>query len=466
MNRLQHNRGGISLFVLISGLVSSIALGALVMLTATEYSLTQRRKHNELALNIAEAGINVFRWRLNHDSSFYTTEGETLEVVREDYYDTQGILLGAYELHITPPSEGSNIITVLSTGITEAASPVRRSVSVRFGTPSLARFAFLHNSNVWFGQGMTIYGPVFSNGGIRQDGHNTSTLQTTKETYTCGVESGCSPSDTKPGIWGKGGPQELWEFPVTAIDFNSIVIDFNRMKTAAQINGLYLPPAGQGYHLVFRPEGTFELYRVNNTTFAKGWSFDYECENLYQEIQNKQLIGTYPVAGNPIIFVEDTVWVEGTVNGRVTIVAARLPINSNYKNIWIPNNLVYLDREGSHKLGLIAQNDIAFTKDVPDMFEVNGALLAQSGRVLRHHYNYHGCKQGNPQMKNQLTIFGSVISNLIAYWNFSGGGGGQPTSGFVKRDLIYDPALFYDPPPFFPTSGTVEMISWNEVRNP
>jgi hypothetical protein len=82
--------------------------------------------------------------------------------------------------------------------------------------------------------------------------------------------------------------------------------------------------------------------------------------------------------------------------------------------------------------------------------------------VLRHHYNYHGCKQGNPQTKNELIIYGAVISNLVSYWNFGGGGGGNPTSGFVKRTITYDATLYYDPPPYFPSSGTIEMISWSE----
>jgi hypothetical protein len=117
-------------------------------------------------------------------------------------------------------------------------------------------------------------------------------------------------------------------------------------------------------------------------------------------------------------------------------------------------------------MGLIAQHDIVMPKDVPEDLEINGALLAQSGRVLRHHYNYHGCKEGNPEMKDQLTIFGSVISNLVAYWNFSGGGSGQPTSGFVKREIIYDENLYFEPPPYFPSDGEMQMLSWQEVDNP
>lgn len=460
-------KGSISIIILIMGLAAGLTLAAVAILTATQFSLSTRKKAGSEALNLAEAGINYYQWHLTHNpEDYYDGTGEP-GVYQHDIDDPQGGTHGQFELRITPPADGSTVTTVLATGIASTTPPLKRTIMAKYGVPSLASYAFLHNSNVWFGHGMTIYGPVFSNGGIRQDGVNTSTMQTRKATYTCGIESGCDPAEEKPGIWGSGGPQELWSFPVLDVDFNDIVVDFGMMKQAADGQGLLLPSSeAQGYHVVFVADGTFQLYKVTNTDFYKGWSFDYLCENLYQVIKNETLLGTYEVDENPIIYIEDMVWVEGTLKGKTTLVAAKLPIDTYPKNIWIPNNLVYLDRSGDNKLGLIAQNDIAFAKDVPDYFEVDGALLAQSGRVLRHHYNYQTCKQGNPAMKNQLTIFGSVISNLIAYWNFSGGGGEQPTSGFVKRELIYDPALFYEPPPYFPSSGQTTLISWNEVNNP
>jgi hypothetical protein len=461
-------QGSISILVLLFGVVSVILVGGLIVLTATQLTYSSRSHTSEQALNVAEAGINYYKWRLARDNTDYTDgTGEEGSYLHE-YRDPQGDVVGYYEIRVEPPEPGSFIVRVLSTGWMVSNPAIKRTIAIRVGTPSLAEFAFLHNSNVWFGQGMTIHGPVMTNGGIRMDGINTSTLSTTKETYTCGVESGCSEAgEVRPGIWGHGGPQELWQFPVGNVDFNAININFNYMKAAAQESGIYLPNSGkQGYHLIFKADGTVDVKTVNTTDFYKGWSHDYECENLYQTIVQEEAPITYSLTDKKMIFIEDTVWVEGTLNGQVTVVAAQFPLNSYQRDIWITNNLVYLDRSGAHKLGLIAQRDIIFAKDVPDDLEVNGALLSQSSRVLRHHYNYQGCRQGNPAMKNELTIYGAVISNLIAYWNFSGGGGEQPTSGFVKRNIIYDTNLYYEPPPYFPTSGRVDVISWNEVKNP
>lgn len=462
MRKTNLNSGSISLFVLLFGVVGGLVTAGMVIFFAVQAGLADRRIVGEQAMEVAEAGINYYRWHLLHNPSDYTDGTGNPGPYRHVYTNTMGENVGEFELSISAPAS-ANTVTVTSTGWLNGKSHIKKRIRAQFGNPSLARFAFLHNSNIWFGQGMTVQGPVLTNGGIRQDGVNTSTLQSSRSTYTCGVETGCEPSETKPAIWGNGGPQELWEYPISSVDFASIVIDFNQMKTSAQADGVYLPHSGaQGYHLVFAADGSLNIYVVNTTDFYKGWSYDYECQNLYQTIVSETLAGTYQVADAPIIFAEDTLWVEGTLNGKTTVVAARLPVNSYQQDIWIPNNLVYLNKSGDHKLGLISQRDIIFGKDVPDTFEVDGALLAQSSRVLRHHYNYHGCKQGNPGTKNELIIYGSVISNLISYWNFGGGGGGNPTSGFVKRTITYDPTLYFDPPPYFPSSGSIEMVSWNE----
>lgn len=459
--------GNISLLILIFGIFTSIVIGGLVTVVASQQFFANRNIARESALNIAEAGINYYKWHLTHDPDDFTDNTGLSGPYIHPYTDPQTSQIGTFSLDISSSATSSSIVEITSTGWRDDQPSLKRTIKATYGTPSLAKYSFLLNANIWFGQGLTVNGPVLSNAGIRQDGVNTSTLKSAKDTYTCGIESGCDPAETKPGIWGNGGPQELWEYPATQIDFDSINVDFNTLKTDAQANGLYLPFSGyQGYHLVFNANGTVSIYEVESTDFTKAWSHTYTCQNIYQTITKENLIATYQTVDVPVILAEDTIWVEGTVNGQVTIVAARFPLNSYLTDIFIPNNLIYLAKDGNHKLGLISQRDIIFGKDVPKTFEVDGALLAQSGRVMRHHYNYQGCKQGNPENKVELIIYGSIISNDISYWNFGGGGGGNPTSGFVKRTITYDPNLYYDPPPQFPSSGQLELISWNEIDNP
>jgi len=455
---MRNIRGSITPAILIITGSFVVIIYAVLILLATQIDFSNRSLASQSALHTAEAGIDYYRWHLNEDSTDYSGAGDY------EYKDAEGKVIGTYSLEIEPPSGTSERVTVTSTGWSENYPSIKRTIKAEIGRNVLTAFAFLHNSNIWFGQEITINGPVFTNGGIRMDGTNSSTMQTTKETYTCGVETGCSSPTEKPGIWGNGGPEELWEFPVPMVDFDTINVDFSDMKTEAQTKGLYLAPSGnQGYHIIFNTDGTFNVNEVTSAQVIKGYSFEFGCENIFQDIKVEQSIGTFNVADNPIIYAEDDVWIEGTLNGVTTVVAGRFPVDTNNADIFIPNNLVYLDKSGDHRLGLVAQRDIIITLEVPEYLEINGGLLAQKGRVIRHHYKYFQCSQGNGThaVKNELILYGSVISNLSSYWNFSSGPG-SPASGFVKTTINYDPNLESDPPDYFPDYGEFRLISWTE----
>jgi hypothetical protein len=165
----------------------------------------------------------------------------------------------------------------------------------------------------------------------------------------CASETGCQPPEQKPGIWGAGGDQGLWQFPDGRIDFDSISLALSDLDDAADADGLHLLTSGQsGYHIIFTGDGNFTVRRVNSTSNIRGYSSPGEglgaegqggCRNLSQVITGETTLGTYSVADNPIIFAEDNLWVEGTVQGRITIVAATFPIQSSNVDIWIPNSI-------------------------------------------------------------------------------------------------------------------------------
>jgi len=441
----------------------SIVVYALLLVISSQFEFTFRQVASDQALNVSEAGINYYRWHLAHaPDDFQDGTGEEGPYLHE-YRDPQGDLVGYFSLDITAPEVGSSILTIVSTGWSVDFPEVTRKVVVQYGQPSLASYSFLSDSSMWFGNGITVGGPVQSNNGIRMDGVNLSTVKSAKETYTCGVETGCYPqTEEKPGVWGNGGPQELWEFPVPAVDFSSFSLDFAAMRTAAQDEGIYLDESGAaGYHLVFNSDGTVAVYRVLTTNQKRGYTPEDGCQNLYQVIVNEELLNVYPLADNEVLFSEDTLWVEGVVNGQIMVAAARFPIGTFETSIWINDNITYLEKDGNHKLGLIAQHDIYFALDIPNDFEVDAAMVAQTGKIVRHHYNWFKCSHYPQSQRNMITIFGTVVSNEKSYWNF-GSGAGQPASGFVKRVILYDQGMVYEPPPYFPAFGDYEFISWKE----
>lgn len=458
--------------LIITGAFLIVLYGILFVLTQ-QFNYSNRQVGSEGALNLAEAGVNYYRWHLAHDPSDFTDGTGNPGPYEHEYIDPQGNAVGKYSLTINPPSQGSSIVTIKSTGWTYQYPNIKRSITVQYGKPSWARFSYLSNSSTWYGAGITVNGQIHSNNGIRMDGTNTSLVTSAKDTYKCGNETGCFPSEWKPGVWGSGGDQGLWQFPVTPIDFDSITVDLTYMRDSAKTDGLYLDSSGaSGYHIVFTGDGNYTVSKVNSTSFIKGYSVPGEglgaegaggCRKLDQIINNETTLGTYSISSKPIVFAEDNLWVEGTIRGRVTVVSATFPIQSSKVDIWVTNNLNYTQYDGSDVLGLISQNNIFFTRDIPDDFKADGILMAQSGKIIRHRYTNNQCDTDLiGSVKNSLTINGSLINYYKSYWNYTSNLG--LISGFRTRTINYDTHLLYAPPPYFPTSGEYQFISWKEDR--
>lgn len=467
------NQGSITAPILIISTAFIIVIYGLFFLLTTQFNSSFRQVAYDQALYIAEAGVQYYKWHLAHSPNDFTDGTDNSGPYVHIYKDNQGKEVGSYSLQIIPPENGSSIVTIKSTGASMDFPDIKRTVTIQYGIPSFAIYSNLSHAASWYGSNIIVNGQIHSNNGIRMDGLNTSIVSSSQDKYICGSETGCSFSNCNSnptcrwisgqgcqcdGVWGAGAGNNLWQFPEPTIDFDSISFDFGQMRTAAQTHGLYLGPSGRsGYHIVFKNNGTFDLYQVRSTNSVYGYSSESGCDRLEQIIDRQTLIGNYTVASKPIIFLEDYVWVEGIVNGKTNVIAARFPIDSNSMNIWINNNLTYLAKDGNHSLGLIAQKDIYFVRNLPSNFEINAAMLAQKGKIIRHGYIL-SCGWSTYSLRNSITIYGSVISHDKSYWNF----GDPPSSGFINRSIVYDPNLYYNPPPYFPTTGEYEFISWEE----
>jgi len=440
----------------------SIVIYALLIVIGSQFDFTFRQVASDQALNIAEAGVNYYRWHLAHNPDDYQDGTGEEGPYEHEYRDPQGDLVGSFSLEITPPEDGRSFVEIESTGWVTEYPRVKRTVVVQYGQPSFASYSFLSDSSMWFGSGITVNGPIHSNNGIRMDGTHTAKVASTKETYTCGSETGCSWPQTKPGVWGAGGPEELWSFPETSVDFEGVNVDFASIKTAAETadGGIYYGPSGSsGYHGVFNSNGTVSVYRVTGTSYRRGYDSSVGCTNLYERVTAETLLGTYDLSEKNLLFVEDTLWIEGEVDGQMLVVAARFPLETYETNIWIRDNITYEVQDGTDRLGILSQHDIYFALDIPDNFVINAAMLAQSGKIIRHFYGYWWrCSWYSNAVRNNLTILGTVISKEKSYWNW----GTQPYSGFETRNVMYDQGMVYEPPPYFPVSGEYQFISWKE----
>ncbi len=471
-----HIQGFILVNVLVFGVISVIVVTGLVNWGGTMLKDTRQLSAREQAFQIAEAGIDYYRWHLAHaptdykDGNATTTNGPFYH----DFKDKDGNVIGKFALTITPPPIGSTLVKIRSKGTVNDYPSVSRTIQTTLAIPSFAKFAAVANDVMRFGAGTEVYGPIHSNDGIRFDGvaHNIVTSAKDKyidpdngNTYRFGVYTTDSPTDPNPPAAVPNRPDVFQvgrQFPVPAVDFTGITTELSTMKTNAQSGGRYFAASGsQGYRIVLKTNDTFDLYKVTSLSSAPN-----NCTNVQNQsewgtwsVQNQTFLQNYTFPANGIIFVEDHVWVEGQVNtARLTIAAGKFPDNSSTrKDIMINKNLLYTNYDGQDVIALIAQGDITTGLFSNDTLRVDAALIAQNGRVGRYYYSNSYC--GTNAVQTAITLYGMIGSNRRYGFAYT------DNTGYLTRNIIYDGNLLYAPPPSFPlTSDQYTTLSWEEIK--
>lgn len=476
----QSSRGQILVPVLVFGFVALLLITGLVQWGAFHLRLSQRTLARERALQVAEAGIEYYRWHLAHDPLDYQDGTGQPGPYTRDVVNKDGQVVGRYILEITPPPPGSAVVTLRSTGTVMGFSDVRRAIKVRLAVPSVARYAVVAHEALWFAAGTEVFGRVHSNGGIGFDGLAHNLVTSARASYKdpdhagndeFGVHTHVVPVDPPPPAPVPSRPDVFRAgrtFPVPAVDFDAIAGNLAQIKSDAQAGGSYFASSGaQGYHIVLKTNDTFDLWRVTRLVpIPTGcvevlgqqgwgtWSIDEGGE---------EFIGNYAFPTNGAIFVEDHVWVNGQIDSaRLTIASGKFPDNSaKWTNIIVNNDLRYTNTDGRDAIGLIAQGNVNVGLVSEDDLRIDGALIAQRRRVGRHYFpppsqNQDRCSPYH--LRQVITLFGMVGTYERFAFSYS------DSTGYQTRNILYDPNLLYNPPPRFPsTENQFSTISWEEV---
>ncbi len=479
-------------FLIIQSLVfASIAIlvmGALVSWGGSNLKLARNSVYREQAIQIAEAGIDYYRWHLAHAPQDYKDGTGQPGPYTHVFNDKDGNRIGTFVLTITPPPTGSTVVKIRSTGNVDSDSNASRTIESQLAIASFAKFAFVSSSDMRFGAGTEVFGPIHSNGGIRFDGLAHNIISSALASYDdpdhdesgtdpleFAVHTHVSPTDPLPPT-AMPARADVFEagrqLSVPAVDFTGLTSDLAQIKTDAIASGRYFGGSGAlGYRILFNPingTDTFSLYRVNtlrsapsgctNTQNQTGWG----TWSIGTSGGSQTLIGTYNIPSNGLIFVEDNLWVEGTIsNTRVTVASGKFPDNpSTRTSITINEDLNYTNVDGTDVIALIAQNNINAGMASADILDIDAALIAQNGRIGRYYYNT-SCKSGgtNWYVRNTINLYGM----LATYGRY--GFAYTDNTGYTTRNIIYDANLLYGPPPSFPlTSDQYTILSWEETE--
>jgi hypothetical protein len=456
-------RGYLLVLILVFGAIFLTMASAFVGFVVSQHQLQVFNYNKERAFNIAEAGLNYYKWYLAHNPDD-TTNGTGLAGPYTGVYeDPEDGPIGEYSLDIASSTACGELyaVDITSTGATYEAPNAARRVHARYARPTIAQYAYIINSNVWAGDDRVITGPYHSNGGIRMDGTNNSTVTSGQETWSCDSSYGCSPTQNVDGVFGSGPNSDLWSFPAAPINFTGITVDLSDMEDKAKNSGgVYIAPSGRaGYHLTFKSNGTFDVYLVRTKeNEPNGYAWGQQMNIL----KSQQFVGNYAIPSScPVVYVEDQVWLDGVVNGKVTLAAADVDTTGKDPSIILNGNITYANEDSG--LLAIAEYDTLIGLVVPNDMTLNGIFVAQNGHFGRNYYDTSMPNAWETYIKrNSLTLNGTIVSNGRegTKWVSSGG---TFLSGFNNRYNSYDRNLVNDPPALTPeVSDTYDFIEWRE----
>lgn len=490
-NTLHSSRGVTIILVLAFMAIFTVILGTITSYTFMQARYGRALYAREQALQVAEAGLEYYRWFLAHNPNNLTNGTGQPGPYEYDVVDPEEGEVGTASLSVVGNASCGIVgsIDITSEGTAHADPLYKRTLFARYMRPSVAVYSHIVNANVWAGADRVINGPYHSNLGIKMDGTNNSDVTSGVSTWVCDSSFGCNPTvNNAPGVTGSGPGSALWRFPVPQIDFPGMATNFGSLRGYAYVDGILLSPTTtrvdgvqqgaqyssvggsqqRGYHLIFRSDGTVDIYRVTATDSVRGYDSISGWHDDYSIINTQVYIGRFtPPADCSIIYSDAKVWIEGTISGKITLVAA--DTGSFTPDITFGNNdLDYATFDGTTGFTAIAERSIYIPLLVPSDMTVRGIFVAQTGWYGRKHYRSSGTNSVPAQysgyvLRDVLRTTGSVVSNLRVGTKWLCGSPATYCSGFNNRFDNYDRLLAFFPPPFTPSaSADYTFVLWRE----
>jgi len=474
---MMNNRGYTITYILVFGTVFMILLTGLLSFVLNQLKMTRVELAYEQALHIAEAGLDRYRWYLVHKADEIASgmevgcpDSDCVDCAECEYeINLPGLgSVGRYVLEVDEERscDITTSISVRATAWTLEYPNIERVLSVNYIKPTVAEYSYIINDNVWAGSDRIILGPYHSNGGIRMDGENNSLVTSEQEEWICTSSFGCSSCSSPcyysggcrcPGVFTtENGNEDLFRTGVSHFDFDGITVDLGVVKdlTLNQGKGLYLPPSNEnGYHVIIN-DRQLTVSKVNHINSVRAYNNEQGYFWEYSIISSEKDTHHYNLNECGLIFIEDQVWLEGDIDGKITMAVGDLITPGLDRGAWLLDSITYNDDESGFVL--MVQDSILIPPQGSDDMDLNGIFIVQNGKFGLNHYSTWNYK------KELLTINGTIVSNGRVGTKWSSGS--VWISGFRERRSIYNPDMSFSPPPFLPTlSEEFDFKGWEEL---
>jgi hypothetical protein len=168
------------------------------------------------------------------------------------------------------------------------------------------------------------------------------------------------------------------------------------------------------------------------------------------------------LAPNGVIYADGTnIHVSGVLNGRVTICAAGLTGKGKQGNVYIDGGISYahnpLTGSSSEVLGIVAENSVLIADNAANAgksIDLQASVFCRTGGFMAENYSTRG-------IEGTIKLLGGIQNNKRSPVGTFSGSPPHLVSGYLKS-YRYDERLMMDAPPYFPTTGQYEIVSWFE----
>ena len=224
--------------------------------------------------------------------------------------------------------------------------------------------------------------------------------------------------------------------------------DTSIIRTAAYDNGK-----------IFRDSTNTGKLTTVDLTFLSNGNVKYRLKLGSGAYTGYSTVPLTTLAPNGVIYVEKgNIRVEGTLNGRATIVASQKG-DATAGQIFVTNSVQYeknplTDPACDDMLGMVAENKVTVTYDnTRGDINIHSSIFSQKDGLVIERYNDYSAA-------HKMNLVGGVIGQKIqATATYDGSGNPIRVYSYVHK---YDTRFTKVRPPFFPSTKYYRVVSWYE----